>query len=366
MWIADFYEYIYILFVGILSLNIFSKYRRKNDFQQHLRKETSGIEKYLLFILILFFGLRPVSFVFVDTMYYYEVIAIRTPEFYSFSWNVENVLFDNFLNLFACNRWSYTVFFLLVASVYFICAYLATKKLFPNDTLFAYLVFLGAFSTYSYGVNGIKAGAATSVFLLAIAYRDNIVKTIILALISWGIHHSMSFPIAVYVVVTFYNKPKYYFYFWAFCLIMAIFHVTTFQEIFKGYTYEKAAEYLATTGEDWKGKGGFRLDFVLYSAMPILIGWYATQKLKINDKKYNFLLCYYLLSNAIWLLCMYVNYNNRIAYLSWFVYPFVLIYPLLRCQWRKSRYHEVANYATWHLVFTSFMTVVYYGLSKLL
>ena len=72
---------------------------------------------------------------------------------------------------------------------------------------------------------------------------------------------------------------------------MALLHITTFQEIFAGYTDEKGVEYLTTTGDDWKGKGGLRPDFILYSMMPVILGWYATQKLKIQNKTYNLFLC---------------------------------------------------------------------------
>lgn len=360
---AYLYEYIYCILILILSLFVFRKYRMANCETVHVVNNSQvGI---LVLFLILFIGLRQSDIVFVDTLFYYDVIVNRSVAFSGIDYEVENLIFDNILNYFAANKWDYHIFFLIVATIYFWGFYIATNKMFPRDTYLAYLVFLAAFSTFSYSVNGIKAGAAAAIFMIGIAYREKLLLSLFLIILSWGIHHSMSFPIAVYAVVTFYNKPKYYFYFWAFCLVMAALHVTTFQEIFAGYTEEKGAAYLVTTGEDWKGRGGFRLDFILYSAMPVLMGWYATQKLKIDDKKYNFLLCYYLLSNAIWLLCIYVNYNNRIAYLSWFVYPFVLIYPILQCKWKSSKYQDVAKYSGYHLAFTLFMVFIYYGLSLL-
>lgn len=363
---AYLYEYIYCLLILFLSLSVFKKYKMVNSEvlgETHVVSDSNLI--LLVLVLILFIGLRPADRVFYDTIFYYNVIVNRGITFYGFDYEAENLIFDNVLNYFAGNKWDYHIFFLIVSTIYFGGFYIATKKMFPRDTYLAYLVFLGAFSTFSYSVNGIKAGAAAAIFMIGIAYREKLLISLFLVLLSWGIHHSMSFPIAVYVAVTFYNKPKYYFYFWSFCLAMAALHVTAFQEIFAGYTDEKGAEYLMTTGEDWKGRGGFRLDFIIYSAMPVLMGWYATQKLKIDDKKYNFLLCYYLLSNAIWLLCMYVNYNNRIAYLSWFVYPFVLIYPILQCNWKKTKYQDVSKYASYHLFFTMFMVFIYYGLSQL-
>ena len=364
---GEFYEYIYIIFVALISIPLFKEYsNRQNPLFGTYNVRSRFPEIFLVIILVLFIGFRPADKAFYDTMFYYDVIANRSLQFYGIDYEVENLIFDNVLFYFSYKHWSYTVFFLLIASIYFVCSYIATRKLFPKDTLFAYLVFLAAFSTFSYSVNGIKAGAASSIFLLGLAYREKLLISIPLVLLSWGIHHSMSFPIAVYVVVLLYSKPKCYFYFWGGCLLMALLHITTFQEIFAGYTDEKGVEYLTTTGDDWKGKGGLRPDFILYSMMPVILGWYATQKLKIQNKTYNLFLCYYLLSNAIWMLCMYVNYNNRIAYLSWFVYPFLIVYPLLECDWKESRYQDLVKYAKYHLYFTLFMVLIYYGLSTIL
>lgn len=363
---AYLYEYIYCLLILFLSIPVFSKYSSTYGELNEV-SEVKGADKIWLLVLflIIFIGLRPADRIFHDTIYYYNVIEKRTILYNGFDFEVENLLFDNVLYYFSHYHLDYHVFFVIVAIIYFCGFYVATKKLFPHSTYLAYLVFLSAFSTFSYSVNGIKAGAAAAIFMIGIAYREKLVLSLFLLFLSWGCHHSMSFPIAVYAVVSLYKKPKYYFFFWLFCLVMSVLHITTFQEIFAGYTDEKGAEYLVTTGEDWKGKGGFRIDFVIYSSMPVLLGWYAIQKLRINDRTYNFLLCYYLLSNGIWLLCMYVNYNNRIAYLSWFVYPFVLIYPILECNWKASRNQDAAKYSRYHLYFTLFMVFVYYGLSML-
>lgn len=57
-----------------------------------------------------------------------------------------------------------TFFFGLIAAIYFIGMFVACRKLFPSNTLIVFLVCLAAFSTFSYGTNGIKAGAAASLF----------------------------------------------------------------------------------------------------------------------------------------------------------------------------------------------------------
>ena len=96
--------------------------------------------------------------------------------------------------------------------------------------------------------------------------------------------------------------------------------------------------------------------------MPVIVGWYALvkKKLQVSDL-YKKLLSLYLCLNGVWMLCMYAEFTNRIAYLSWFLYPIVLIYPFLNEQWGRDRYKKFGLVMLGHLGFTLFMNVIYYG-----
>ena len=288
--------------------------------------------------------------------YFYE------GEPFLFDWETENLLFDNLFAWWGSERLGYTSFFVFMAVIYFGAAYLGIRKLFPNHRLTAYLVYLAAFSTFSYATNGIKAGAAASLFILAMGYRENLKVCIPLILISWGFHHSMIMVVAGFVLTLFVKNPKYYFYGWVFCFLMAAAHVTAFQHFFSDFTTEHGAKYLTDSLVENDGtKGGFRIDFILYSAMPVLVGYYAVFKKKMHlSPLYKDLLNLYLCLNGLWMLCMYAEFTNRIAYLSWFLYPIVLIYPFLQEQWGKSRYKTFGLVMLGHLGFTLFMNIIYY------
>ncbi len=202
------------------------------------------------------------------------------------------------------------MFFIFIAVIYFIGTYIACRKFFHNNTLAAYLVFLIAFSTFSYAVNGIKAGAASAIFfyVLLLIKKDHPKISILLAVLSWTFHHSMFVCLAAYFVICFYSRPKWYFLFWVVCLLLSLAHVSYFQNIFVNISDEKGASYLDSNNlAGWGGEIGFRYDFVLYSMMPILIGWYAIYKKGIISRQYNEILCFYLLVNGLWLcVCMQV------------------------------------------------------------
>lgn len=350
---AFLYQYIYIIIVAILSLGVL-QHRRLLD-----QKESLINSVFLCVVLVLFIGLRPHSYVFGDTINYASWWGMIPWE--GWNWNLSNKIFDNIYNYMGSTFPDATLFFLLMAAIYFLCMLMACRKLFPANTLIVFLVCLSAFSTFSYGTNGIKAGAAASLFLVALAYRDKIWVSIVFLLLSWGIHHSMQLPIVAYVLTLIFKNEKWYFYGWLFCLLMAIGHVSFFQNLFAEITDDSGASYLSSTGENWGGKSVFRIDFVIYSMMPVLIGYYVKYKYKLEDKLYDIMLNIYLVCNGVWMLCMYANFNNRIAYLSWFIYPILLVYP---CYAIEDENHPLVlnrkKIVLGHLGFTLFMVFVYY------
>ena len=125
-------------------------------------------------------------------------------------------------------------------------------------------------------------------------------------------------------------------------------------------TDDQGAGYLNSVGQDWSGKSGFRIDFVLYSFMPVLVGYYAIFKKQIQSPLYEVLLKVYLLVNGVWMLCMYAAFTNRIAYLSWSLYPILLLYPFLNEEWGENQFQIGAKVFMCHLGFTLFMSFIYY------
>lgn len=373
------YEYILLLIATIGTLTLVKKYRVAT-FNQVLaeRKSVASASVVLAIFFTLLIGLRPMengmAYMWADSANYNYTYQIREGMQFWFDLQAENLIWDNLFDMWASNRLGITPLFLLCDAIYFGCTYAACRKWFPRDTTMAYLVFLGAFSTYSYSFNGVKAGVAGAIFLLGLAYYEKRAWSVALILISWGFHHSMQLPVAAYALTLFYKNPKWYFYGYAFCVAMSVFHVSFFSSLFASMSSdERGAEYLLATGNaDEAHITGFRPDFLLYSVMPILVGYKIVMKEKLQvSKLYSALLHVYICTNGIWCLCMYASYSNRIAYLSWFMYPFVLIYPFLKEDLRgvlilksRNQYVQLAKVASYHLYFTLFMELVFYKFIK--
>jgi hypothetical protein len=315
----------------------------------------------MLIMVVMFIGLRPISGMFVDMANYNASYEKLLNEPFFFDWNVDNLIWDNLFIWMASQGISFSTWLILVASAYFGMMYLACRKLFGNDVLIAFVTYLGALSTFAYGTNGMKAGVAASVFLVAMAYRDKLWLSIPIALLSLGFHHSMIMVIAAYFVVLLLKNPKYYFVGWIISLILAALGIKYFQTYFAGFTTEHGSEYLLATEDTSEAYIGFRPDFVLYSSVPVYLGYKILYKYKFKSVTYSFLLRLYLMTNTLWMLCMYASFNNRIAYLSWFIYPIVLIYPFIS---REKNLFQ-GKYLRWvvygHLGFTLFMHFIYYA-----
>lgn len=362
---AELYIYIYLIILGLILLFQNSKLQEGQSPYIYGYTGTSKFVCFLLLIIcIIFIGIRPLDIVFADMVGYYNryISLVNTP--FVFNSEAENYIFDNILPFVASFGVPHQVYFILIAAIYFGGMYITCKKLFPNNLLISFIVCLTAFSTFSYGTNGIKAGAAASIFLVAIAYRDKLWITIPLALLSCGFHHSMSMVLVAYFLSCVFKKTKWYYIFWLICLVMAIAHISYFQLLFANYTDAKGASYLIADS-DSAFLTGFRPDFILYSSIPVIIGYYIRFKKQIYDEGYELWLRIYVLTNSVWMLCMYASFSNRIAYLSWFLYPIVLIYPYLAFYWSDKQAIYAKKVVLYHYLFTFFMMAIFYTLIKI-
>lgn len=358
---AEYYHNLYLFIVTIMTFFAMSPYNKWGKLFN-----AKGVSQFVAFvyliIIILFIGTRPVSGkYFHDMAGYYASYNNNFGAPFYFDWDTENLIWDNLFSWMASVYIPFWMWLLLVAAAYFGLMFWACKRLYGRDVLLAFVTYLGAFSTFSFGTNGMKAGVAASLFLVAMAYRDKLWISVPIALLTYGMHHSMVMVIAAYFLVLLVKNPKYYFWGWMACVIIAALHITFFQTLFAGFTDEHGAEYLLATEETTVGHIGFRPDFILYSAVPVWLGYVMLNKYGFRSFTYSFLLRLYITTNSLWMLCMYASFNNRIAYLSWFMYPVVLLYPFISREKNQLQGKYLRRVVYGHLGFTLFMNFIYYA-----
>lgn len=294
-------------------------------------------------IIILFMGLRPNESYFVDTYMYAHSFNLMQNGFAASSsassggeWLWARIMFA-----FATGSGDVHMFFLFIDFLYYGLMLLCCWRLFPNNTWLAMLFFIGSFSTYSYGVNGIRNGMACSVVLVAIALAAGGTKPeryagLLLSLIAIVIHRSTALPIAaLWAAVFIIRHPKQAIYFWIASIFLSLLVGNRVGDFFVSLGFDDRMTSYFQGQNNAKDMAqfshtGFRWDFLLYSAMPVLFTWYLTVKRNFNDRSFNIIAVTYILANAFWILVIRAAFSNRFAYLSWFMYPLVICYPLLR------------------------------------
>lgn len=314
-------------------------------------------------ILILFFGLRPISGRYLgDTLNY----AIPYSSLQSGQLEADNGMENGILDLkqetgfafirntLALSGFDVSIWFLIVALIYVGTAIWAIHRIFPGYEYVVFLFLISSFGFYSGGINGIRNADACSIFFLGFSFfalkNKNILIAAVLFLMAFSFHHSViisivSFLSSYYVI----KNTKGALLIWFGAIIISLVFGNTIANYAVGLNIdERASTYLnyAQDSDFMKSSfshTGFRWDFLLFSALPIAIGYYTTVIRGIKDHTYQLLLNTYIIANAIWVIFMYAAFTNRYAALSWALYPYLLCYPFLKFKiWNNNNWKYLA------------------------
>ncbi|CAH8286139.1 EpsG-like putative glucosyltransferase [Mariniflexile fucanivorans] len=348
------------LCLGIVLLTIFHSY----VLNLYDSKNVSfiNVTGYLLLVfLILYIGTRSIDGVFGDTVNYNKSFekytlggAINDNEA-DYGWHVFMKFMAQFMNI----QW----FFTICAFIYIYPLYKISKNLFNQYWYYAFLMFVVSFSFFTYGVNGVRNGAALSIFLWGLCYRKNKIIMSMFFFIAILFHKTALLPILAYVATFFYNNPKVYFKAWLVSIPLSLLLGSIFITLFTslGFGDDRLNAYLTTSDAEAFASTGFRWDFLFHSAFVVFAGWYFIYKKKFKDTFYYQLLNTYLICNGFWILVIKANYSNRFAYLSWFMMALVIVYPFLKQTFFKYQYIILGNVILMYFGFTYFMNYIYYA-----
>ena len=182
-----------------------------------------------------------------------------------------------------------------------------------------------------------------------------------MAFLAFNIHRSTALPIACVLAAFFIKDTRIILGWWIASIFLSLVAGGPIEAFFTGLGFDDRMSNYSSENIDVSAFSslGFRWDFLLYSAMPILLGYYVVIKRKIWDQKYLLLLHTYILCNSFWVMMIRAAYSIRFAYLSWFLYALVLIYPCLKLPIWKDQGKKAALIIMGHLGFTFFMYLLY-------
>lgn len=374
---AQFYNSIYFIVLFALCMLIVFKYSISNDNINIVRYQpiSQFVAIGFTILIILFIGLRPISGKFFTDMPLY---AHTYNDIYDGSFGGADDERGEWLFYWlgnACKRIGLIdrEYFLFVATLYFGLMCVTCWRLMRNNMFVAILFCFISFSCYSFGVNGIRNGVASSVLMLAITFLNRektwqMILAFLLMFASINIHKSMYLPMFCAIAsFLFIKDTKYAIAFWIVSVFISAVAGNYVTQFFVNLGFDERMESYANLDEfgevkeSVNVKAGFRIDFILYSIMPIIMAWYVTVKRNFKDKMYNIIACTYILANSFWIMVIRSNQSNRFAYLSWFLYPIVIAYPLLRMNIWEDQDRKTSIILLLYSGFTFFMEFIYYG-----
>ena len=337
---APYYFTIYMAIVIILTLFQYSMMQSCQGYSVLYRYDDYMPIVFLSVFLILFLGFRPISVLFGDTVNYNSTyIQLQTDGTFNSAGSTDvggDWLFYTFMALCA-QVIDIHFFFVIIMFLYIILMFRGCWKFDKRHGATLMLFCVGAFSFFGYAINGIRNGVACSFVILALAgvCKGERFWPIVLSFIAISCHKSTALPLACMFFTYFVRNPKYMYLAWFGAIMVSLVFGETIGNLFSLINYDERFAQNMQSGEDVEEEWGqimenrFRWDFLLYSSMPILIGAYTLFVRKIYNNTYLILLGTYMYANSFWILVIRGLFSNRFAYLSWFIYPIVLAYPIL-------------------------------------
>jgi hypothetical protein len=205
---TKFYYFILLFVVFITFIN--SKVAYLQD--RNNLKNLSLVGLLLLFFILLFMGLRPVS-----GKYFGDSIT------YSYIFNDyktgdlqgrDNVEFSFRILLEICSKiMGVNTFFFVCALLYVLPLYYASRKIFNQYWFLAFIMLVTSMSFWSYGTNGIRNGLATSFFMYGLT-KTTFRTQMIWFIIAFGFHKSVILPIIGFLLTLKFNTPRAFLIFW--------------------------------------------------------------------------------------------------------------------------------------------------------
>lgn len=314
----------------------------KNDNKLIKGNNITPFPLIIIILTIIYIGTRPIT-CYADTWLYTTMFNLVQSGYWSELPGIGKEPFWATIEYFCIETTDASGWLFVVASFYVICMSLAAYRWLPKHFLIAIIFLFTAFSFWGYATNGIRNGMATSLAMLGLSFFMRNKKELIigyaLLILATLTHKSCMLIIATATGAHFFRNTKLNISFWLVCIVLGLLFQEQFKTIFSGFIDDgRMTTYLnANVSNEVFSRIGFRWDFLLYSALPIFIGWIATYKKSINDKTYSFILHTYIFSNAFWVLINTAAYSNRFAYLSWFLYPIVLVYPFCKFKFLQSQ-----------------------------
>lgn len=309
MLFIEFTFYFRYLILLLIAVSCIGTIFRARDGQSNTPIAPSGISLAIVFFsMVLLIAVWPDELSTDKERYRsgFEVVSLGLRDFQS-----RDILWAFWMQVCSWLRMTSDVFFFATSFVYCSNFLIAGRRIFRRQHAFFFFALVVSLGFFSYGVNTMRAGLALSFFVLGLSFYPNKLKLVLLWLIAVGLHKSLVIPISAFLVAMIVPKPKLLFAGWVGCLGLSLLFGNQIQGLIGEYFAEaedaRVTNYLL--GESDVYRQGFRWDFIVYSLIPIVVGFWLRKKQFFEDRFFNLLLGTYIVANGFWLLVIRIPYS---------------------------------------------------------
>lgn len=241
-----------------------------------------------------------------------------------------NSLGFQYFNKFFCNlSFNYLLFFVpLIAYISYIF-HVSRKEWYNIYVYFFLITFNIVFLQYT--TSGLRQAISMSFMVIAISFIvDNKKLLSLFAALLSAIFHWASLPfllvVTSFIYIERYISEKKILLIWCMCCALSIFNVMEgFASLLESFIQISHVSSVYFQSDSSFYETGFRIDFFLYSAIPVIL--YLIQKKKFSDSvsSFNILFKIYLSLNCIAMLLNFIPFSDRLYGYSWFLIPIIII-----------------------------------------
>lgn len=335
-----------VIYYGILAIPLiafYSLYKVQTREKERLLIQYGG-SVFVLFVFILI-AFRPIGHEgFTDTQMYMD---------WFFGSKFQNKLETKdigfgLLIYFSSKVLDVRMFFVLCTLISFGLFYWVSKMIAGQRWFLFFFGCMISLYFWNHQVFTIRQGIA-SAFFLAAMLQKRVMMTLLLCILSVSFHKSFLLPLVGLGIVSFYSNFRFYLLLWICSIPVSFFFGSEFGEMLSPLLpADIRYYYLPKTGNQLLLQD-FRWDVILYSSMFLLVPLYV----RSSDIKYRKIVNLYLLTNLFTILLIWPveGFFHRFGYLSWFLTPLLIYYPILKGQ-------NKINYKNYFVVILFFYTLI--------
>ncbi|MFF1010860.1 EpsG family protein [Proteus mirabilis] len=235
-------------------------------------------------------------------------------------------------------------FYLIIVSFIQTIAFFFAIRLWSKNPVVSFLFFCSLFVSYNLGTNILRQGLAIPFALISIHYllEKKIRPFIIFLLISFFFHHTSIIMILFSFLCLNKFRIRTYIIFWLIAIILLYsgslkFILELGRDLF---SFNESYRNILSNFSLDSYQVGFRLDFILFSSIPILILLITNKKNIIKENI--FLIKLYFSLNTFFILIMEIPYSDRFGLYSWILFP-LLIPNLIK----ENKFKILRNNVIW-------------------